>query len=67
MKILNIVQNVEKNCKERFNDLDLENKELFPYEGHDTVGVVSLDKSNNMSVGTSTSGLFIKRQGRIVD
>lgn len=46
---------------------DLENKELNPYEGHDTVGVVSLDKNKNMSVGTSTSGLFMKKEGRIGD
>lgn len=46
---------------------DLLTQELNPYDGHDTVGMVSLDKSGKMAVGTSTSGLFMKRHGRIGD
>lgn len=45
-------------------ELDLQ---LKPYVGHDTVGVVCLDKRYNMSVGTSTSGLFMKKKGRVGD
>ncbi|WP_353097331.1 N(4)-(beta-N-acetylglucosaminyl)-L-asparaginase [Tissierella praeacuta] len=40
---------------------------LNPYDGHDTVGVVGLDKGGKMAVATSTSGLFMKRPGRIGD
>lgn len=41
--------------------------ELTPYSGHDTVGMVSLDQSGHMVVGTSTSGLFMKKAGRVGD
>ncbi len=37
------------------------------YEGHDTVCVLALDKENNMVSCTSTSGLFMKEQGRVGD
>ncbi len=40
---------------------------LSPYDGHDTVGVVALDKSQSMAAGTSSSGLFMKKQGRVGD
>lgn len=40
---------------------------LNPYDGHDTVGVVGLDRNGKMAVATSTSGLFMKRPGRIGD
>ena len=40
---------------------------LSPYDGHDTVGVVSLDKHQGMAVGTSSSGLFMKKTGRVGD
>lgn len=40
---------------------------LSPYDGHDTVGMISLDKHGSMSVATSTSGLFMKRHGRLGD
>lgn len=46
---------------------DLTNQKLNPYDGHDTVGVVSLDKYGKMVVGTSTSGLFMKKKGRVGD
>lgn len=42
-------------------------KELKPYSGHDTVGMVCLDENHHMSVGTSTSGLFMKKAGRLGD
>lgn len=40
---------------------------LNPYDGHDTVGIVGLDLTGKMGVGTSTSGLFMKKPGRIGD
>lgn len=43
------------------------NDEIVPYDGHDTVGMVCLDKNGKMVVGTSTSGLFMKKKGRVGD
>lgn len=40
---------------------------LTPYDGHDTVGMVALDQAGRMTVGTSTSGLFMKHAGRVGD
>lgn len=40
---------------------------LKPYSGHDTVGMVCLDKSGKMTSATSTSGLFMKKKGRVGD
>ncbi|MFC6165026.1 MULTISPECIES: N(4)-(beta-N-acetylglucosaminyl)-L-asparaginase [Lactiplantibacillus] len=40
---------------------------LTPYDGHDTVGMLALDRSGSMAVGTSTSGLFMKHAGRVGD
>ena len=40
---------------------------LDPYDGHDTVGVVALDTQQQMAVGTSSSGMFMKKQGRVGD
>lgn len=42
-------------------------KGLSPYAGHDTVGMIALDSNKNMVSGTSTSGLFMKRRGRVGD
>lgn len=46
---------------------DIVEKNLSPYDGHDTVGIIGLDKSGHMVVGTSTSGLFMKKAGRVGD
>lgn len=43
------------------------NKGLSPYAGHDTVGIIALDLDNSMASGTSTSGLFMKKRGRVGD
>lgn len=43
------------------------NQELKPYIGHDTVGIAALDKNGKVCVGTSTSGLFMKKKGRVGD
>lgn len=42
-------------------------KTQAPYQGHDTVGVSALDIHGNLAAGTTTSGLFLKRPGRIGD
>ena len=46
---------------------EIAEKNLSPYDGHDTVGMVSLDKKGSINVGTSTSGLFMKKPGRTGD
>lgn len=40
---------------------------LSPYDGHDTVGMIALDETKSMVAGTSTSGLFMKKRGRVGD
>lgn len=42
-------------------------KGLSPYDGHDTVGMIALDSEKKMVAGTSTSGLFMKKRGRVGD
>lgn len=42
-------------------------KGLSPYDGHDTIGAISLDQSGKMCAATSTSGLFMKKRGRVGD
>ena len=44
-----------------------ENDQLRPYDGHDTVGMVCVDDQSHVISATSTSGLFMKRNGRIGD
>ncbi|MBB2478977.1 N(4)-(beta-N-acetylglucosaminyl)-L-asparaginase [Bacillus sp. APMAM] len=46
---------------------EMKNSNLSPYDGHDTVGAVCLDKNKSMVAGTSSSGLFMKKQGRVGD
>lgn len=46
---------------------EIKEQEIKPYSGHDTVGMVCLDGSGNMTAGTSTSGLFMKKKGRVGD
>ncbi len=55
------MQHYRKRCHETID------RGLSPYDGHDTVGVIGLDQHGSMSVGTSTSGLFMKRRGRLGD
>jgi isoaspartyl peptidase/L-asparaginase-like protein (Ntn-hydrolase superfamily) len=40
---------------------------LNPYDGHDTVGAVAVNIVGSMAVGTSSSGLFMKKAGRVGD
>lgn len=46
---------------------EMKNSDLNPYDGHDTVGVVCLDGFKSMTAGTSSSGLFMKKPGRVGD
>lgn len=47
--------------------LEIQEKQLDPYDGHDTVGTITLDQQGSMAAATSTSGLFMKKPGRIGD
>ena len=40
---------------------------LFSYDGHDTVCTLARDEFGSLCAGVSTSGLFLKKQGRIGD
>ena len=46
---------------------EIKEEKLNPYNGHDTVGMVCIDNNGHMASGTSTSGLFMKKRGRIGD
>lgn len=46
---------------------EIRENNLNPYDGHDTVGAVTLDQEGSMTVGTSSSGLFMKKPGRVGD
>lgn len=46
---------------------EIQKLDIKPYAGHDTVGMVCLDESGKMTCGTSTSGLFMKKKGRVGD
>lgn len=52
--------------RKKRKELDKDNK-LRPYDGHDTVGMVCLDDFGTVTAATSTSGLFMKRSGRVGD
>lgn len=47
--------------------LQQENRKIDAYNEHDTVCVLALDKNGSLVAGTSTSGLFMKRPGRVGD
>ncbi|HKS35082.1 MAG TPA: N(4)-(beta-N-acetylglucosaminyl)-L-asparaginase [Enterobacteriaceae bacterium] len=55
------IQHYKKRCRETID------KGLSPYDGHDTVGIIAVDKQGSMCVATSTSGLFMKKRGRLGD
>lgn len=46
---------------------EVQEQEIKPYSGHDTVGMVCLDTHGSMVAATSTSGLFMKKKGRVGD
>ncbi|MBV7390609.1 N(4)-(beta-N-acetylglucosaminyl)-L-asparaginase [Enterococcus alishanensis] len=46
---------------------EIHENNLNPYNGHDTVGAITLDQMGSMTAGTSSSGLFMKKPGRVGD
>lgn len=46
---------------------EVKEQEIKPYSGHDTVGMVCLDQTGKITAATSTSGLFMKKKGRVGD
>ena len=46
---------------------EMAQQEIKPYSGHDTVGTVCLDQRGKTTTATSTSGLFMKKKGRVGD
>lgn len=53
--------------RKKKKELEQQAQELEPYDGHDTVGMVCLDENGTVVAGTSTSGLFMKKPGRVGD
>jgi isoaspartyl peptidase/L-asparaginase-like protein (Ntn-hydrolase superfamily) len=45
----------------------INNQKLKAYSGHDTVAAICLDSNGSMYAATSTSGLFMKKHGRVGD
>ncbi len=62
----NMLTDRAKNTWEKRKKEMYENN-LSAYDGHDTVCMIALDKDDDMAVATSTSGLFMKRRGRVGD
>lgn len=60
-----LTERAKKIWEKRLDEMAKTN--LSPYDGHDTVGVVSLDQCGSMCAGTSSSGLFMKKPGRVGD
>ena len=68
----------EEHCFERRNNLTAEAEQLYleekdrikklsAYDGHDTVCFLALDQNGTLCAATSTSGLFMKKPGRLGD
>lgn len=53
--------------RKKKKELKKQTAELKPYDGHDTVGMVCLDEMGTVVAATSTSGLFMKKPGRVGD
>lgn len=60
-----LTERAKKIWEKRVREISENN--LSPYDGHDTVGIVCLDLKGHMTAATSTSGLFMKKRGRIGD
>lgn len=56
-----------KESYEKYLQRKEEKLPLSSYDGHDTVGMVALDQQGHLVSATSTSGLFMKKKGRIGD
>ncbi|MCF0113771.1 MAG: isoaspartyl peptidase/L-asparaginase, partial [Erysipelotrichaceae bacterium] len=52
--------------RKKKKELEAEER-LKAYDGHDTVGMICLDEMGSMVAATSTSGLFMKKAGRVGD
>ncbi len=57
-------EQAEKRYHQRRKEIETD---LQAYRGHDTVGVLGLDVNGSMGAATSTSGLFMKKKGRVGD
>jgi isoaspartyl peptidase/L-asparaginase-like protein (Ntn-hydrolase superfamily) len=51
--------------QKRLREIQAEN--ISPYDGHDTIGAITLAQNGSMAAATSTSGLFMKKAGRVGD
>ena len=60
-----LTERAKKTWETRMDEITQKN--LSPYDGHDTVCMISLDIEKDMAVATSTSGLFMKKRGRVGD
>lgn len=60
-----LTDRAKKRWQKRVKEIEKEN--LNPYNGHDTVGAITLDQTGSMAAATSTSGLFMKKPGRVGD
>lgn len=60
-----LTERAKKTWELRVKEINENN--LSPYDGHDTVCMIGLDKDRDMAVATSTSGLFMKKRGRVGD
>lgn len=61
-----LTDRAKKIWENRIEELKKSDK-LSAYDGHDTVGAITLDDNNKIVVATSTSGLFMKEPGRVGD
>lgn len=59
--------NLTEDAKKRFQRESTKLRQLKAYDGHDTVCFAAMDQKGNMCAGTSTSGLFMKKEGRVGD
>lgn len=60
-----LTQNAKTTWEKRVSDV--EDHKLSAYDGHDTIGCIALDKQGSLMAGTSSSGLFMKKPGRVGD
>lgn len=60
-------KNETKDSLKKYEEKLNETTDLKAYDGHDTVCFVLKDKDGQIVTGTSTSGLFMKENGRVGD
>ncbi|MBO7703967.1 MAG: isoaspartyl peptidase/L-asparaginase [Solobacterium sp.] len=59
--------NLTKDSEARWRSEQDKDQRLVAYDGHDTVCFLTLDQHGTVSAGVSTSGLYLKREGRLGD